>query len=323
MNRRTGTRTPVNRSSLGGRPVGRHIRRAVVWLLPLGVMLVALSACNQDRATATRRLNEGIKLQNTGQTERAMKKFERAAEIDSSFAKPHFMLGQLKQVEFSSPDSAEENYREALQRDSENPKYAYHLGSVLAEQGYHREAIKYFRQAIENREGYAEAHYRMGESLQARGDQPKALRAYMDSIRANPRLKIGEEGLPGIAYNALGNLYLEYGFFDKALKVFENGVRNNSGNARLYHGKGVAQLELERFDQAIDSFKQAAERREKYASAYFNMAAAYRELDRPDDAIEALETFMESAGGSGDRARMSAARGLIQEIEKNKQDDGQ
>ncbi len=323
MNRRTGTRTFSNESSLGGRHVGPNVRRAFVWLLPLGVMLAALAACNQDRATATRRLNEGLQLQNTGQTERAMKKFERAAEIDSSFAKPYFMLGQLRQVEFSSPDSAEEDYRNALQRDPGNAKYAYHLGSVLSEQGYHREAIKYFRQAIDNRDGYAEAYYRMGESLRARGNQPKALRAYMDSIRANPRLKIGEEGMPGIAYNALGNLYLEYGFFDKALKVFDNGIQNNSDSARLYHGKGVAQLELERYDQAIDSFEKAAERRKKYASAYFNMAAAYRQLDRPEDAISALETFMESAGGGGDRARMSAARGLIQEIEQEKQDDEQ
>jgi tetratricopeptide (TPR) repeat protein len=297
-------------------------RLAAVCALAVAVSLCLLG-CNQKRATAVRRLNAGLKLQQTGQTDRAMEKFERAAEIDTSFAKPYFMLGQLHQIEFSSPGKAEEDYRKALQRDPDNPKYAYHLGSVLAKQGYHREAVKYFEQATQKRKNYAKAWYRLGESETARGNQSAAISAYMKSIRANPRMKIGEDGVGGVAYNALGNLYLEYGFFDKALKVFDNGIENNSDNARLYHGRGVAQLQLgeggggtERLEAAVASFKQAIERRKDYGSAYFNMAAAHRALGQPDDAIEALNTFMDTGGSGQSQARMSAARGLIQEIEK-------
>lgn len=295
------------------------MRAVAAWLSVAVVVVAGLAGCNQQRATAVRRLNEGLQLQKTDQTDRAMEKFERAATHDPSFAKPHFMLGQLHQIEYGSPGKAEEHYRKALQRDADNARYAYHLGTVLAEQEYHREAIKYFKQAIKSRAGYAAAYYRLGDSEVARGNQPAAIRAYMDSIRADPRMKLGDQGTPGVAYHALGNLYLEYGFFDKALKVFENGIQNNPESARLYHGRGVAQLELGRHEAAVQSFQRAIERKQRYASAYFNMAAAYRALGDRDEAIEALETFMENAGASeGNRARVSAARGLIQEIEKAK-----
>lgn len=76
---------------------------------------------------------------------------------------------------------SERVYREAQKRFPDSEAAVYGLARVMQEQGKHREAIAGMEQAAAMNPR-ASAHYRIGQSLQALGDKPKALAAYEKAL---------------------------------------------------------------------------------------------------------------------------------------------
>lgn len=301
--------------------------RAGFWASPsyLGAVLIALGlcctlACNADRADAVRFMNEGIELYEANKTSDAIERLKDAQKADPSFAEPSLQLGQLYHREFKDLEKAEQAYREALQRKPGDPDVTYKLGSVLADAGKHTEAISQFEQAVQEDEDHAKAWYRMGLSHRADGAYPEAVEAFMESIETNPIMKVDESDPGGAAYHELGDLYNWFGFYDKALQVYENGIENNESVARLYGGRGIAQLELERYDEAIDSFKRGLEFDDGSGPMTFNLAVAYTEAERHDKAVEILEDYIDRAK---DADRRAAAEGVLAQLEEKRDEAGQ
>jgi tetratricopeptide (TPR) repeat protein len=210
-----------------------------------------LASCDRARATAVRRLNEGLKAYQQGKTVEAVEKMQKAAEADGEFAKPHYQMGQIYEMDLSEPDKAIQHYREALDRKPDHAKYAYKLGRVLASEGDHEEAIAKFEQATQSDENHSRAWFRSGLSQRAMGDHADAVDSFATAIESSPRVPTEGVELKGPTadhyYHELADLYVEFGFFDKALQVYENGIQNIPESGRLYQGRGVAQLELERY----------------------------------------------------------------------------
>ena len=138
----------------------------------------------------------------------------------------------------------------------------------------------------------------------------------MNSIKANARMKMDEDDAGGAAYHALGDLYNRFGFFDKALKVYENGIENNPGVARLFIGQGVAQLKLKRFEDAATSFEKALTIDERATTAIFNLAVAHMAMKKTEDAVKGFNVFVSAADPTADEARIIAAQGFVMQIEE-------
>lgn len=279
-------------------------------------MLALSFGCSQDRAKAVTEMNKGIEAYQAGQNIAAVKYLKAAKTTDPTFAEPALYLGQLYHRQLSELDNAEQAYREAMQRDPENSEIHYKLGAVLSDKGNHEMAAQQYQQAVQKEPNDAKSWFRLGLSQKKIGDNAQAVESFTMSIRANARMKMDEEDPGGAAYHALGDLYTAYGFYDKALKVYENGVLNNGDVARLHAGKGVAQLKLKRFDDAAASFKKTLELDAKHVSATFNLAVAQNELGEHDEAIAVLETYLRR---SEDQVRRSAAQGLLQTLKSAKE----
>jgi tetratricopeptide (TPR) repeat protein len=282
----------------------------------LAVLLVLAVGCNQDRALAVNQMNKGIEAFQAGQSIEAVKNLKVAKSTDPTFAEPALYLGQLYHRELNELDNAEQAYREAQQRKPDDPDIAYKLASVLVDKGDHRDAISLFDQVIEKEPKHAKALFRKGRSQQVLGDNAEAVESYMNSIRADARMKMDEDDPGGAAYHALGDLYINYGFYDKALAVYKNGILNNDEVARLYAGLGLAQLKLKRFNEAAESLDKALALDARHVSATFNLAVARNELGEHDAAIAVLEQYLTSAK---DQARRSAAQSLLQTLKTNKE----
>lgn len=290
-------------------------------LLFAGWFLLTGVTCDRDRALAVRKLNEGLKQYRAGQTQTAIDLVERAARADADFAKPRYQLGQIYEFDVGDTEEAERHYRNALDIDPEQPDYHYALARVLGSRGEHEEAIEHLRKVVQMDESNARGWFRLGLDQEAMGRHAEAVRSYMKSIRADARMTIGDDERGGAAYHALGDLYIRFGFFDKALQTYDNGITNNPDAARLYRGRGVAQLRLERYEAAAESFQQAIERDPNAATAYFNLAVARRNMGRTESAKRALEKFLSVASRGGNRARIAAAQGMMRDLEKTSEDD--
>lgn len=283
--------------------------------LGLGALLLALllaSGCGgQDRRVAVNHLNAGIQKFQDGQIGSAVSELERARDTDPTFAEPALYLGDIYHQQLRQLDAAEQAYRVALQRDAQNNDTYYKLGAVLHDQGRYAEAIGLLEQAVQRDEAYAKAWFRLGLSHQAKGEYAQAVDALGKAIRANPRMKMDKQDPGGAAYHALGDLYARFGFYDKALHVYKNGVLNNAESAQLYAGQGFAQQKLKRPADAEASLARALELEPNNVAATFNMAVVKAELGQHAGAVKVLESYLSRAQ---DPDRRQAAEGLLQQL---------
>lgn len=288
---------------------GRGVR-----VLLITLVFATLAACSQDRALAVREMNLGIEALEGGRTMDAVRQFKEASKHDPSYAEPLYFLGQVYHLKVKDYDNAERYYREVLELSPENPQYLYRLGAVLAEQGKHEQAIAELRKSVQHKEDYARAWFRLGLSQEEAGKYPDAVDSLMKSIHANPRLRMDRDDRGGEHYHALGDLYVRFGLYDNALKVYENGIQNNADVARLYHGRGVAQLNLKRYADAAASFEKTLQLQADHPTGVFNLAVAHQALGQDSQAISVLEKFLASGSKDADQARLLAAQGMLQQL---------
>ena len=304
-----------------------HPGSASVPPLLLAVLIVVglwIPACDASRAEAVRAYNEGMQAFQMGSPSQAVGFMEVALEEDPTFTDAAYTLGQIYQQRMGDPQNAAHSYRRALDHEPENPRFAYRLGTALAEMGDHREAIRNYRQAISHREDYPRAYYDMAMSQQAEGDFLDAVRSLMTSIEQEPRLRLAEDDIGGEHYHALGDIYLRFRLYDHASQVYENGVRNNPDAVRLHHGLGLSLMHLGRHSQAVDSFQEVLDREPEHASANFNIAVAMYQSGDLQGAIDQLTDLVERGGAAMTGPRRQAVEALLDDLtaEEEEQEEG-
>jgi tetratricopeptide (TPR) repeat protein len=300
-----------------------------------GVALcAALVGCSQDRATSTQSLNDGLGELNSGQVSGAIEKLERAAASDPTYADPDYYLGQIYHQKYGQFDDAARHYANAIKRAPDNPQFHYRYGTVLAEQAKkakdpaaqrskHADAVAAFNDAIKGHETFPKAWFRKGLSELAMQQYTEGVSSLSKSIQLDATMRIGDEDPGGAAYHALGDLYNRYGFHDKALQVYDNGITNNPGSAQLYRGRGVAELKLKRFAEAEQSFRAALEKEPRNAKAFFNLAMSQHAQSKYKDALDSLQRFIITADPIDDGVRIMAAGSLRSQIEADMEREAQ
>ena len=297
----------------------------------VGLCALLTAGCeSMERAEAVRTMNKGLEALDLGRTVDAVKYLREAQSQDPTYAEPAYYLGQIYHIKLNELDNAERYYREARDRDPENPQISYRLGSVLADLNNPSEAEGAFALAVQKDPEFAKAWFRLGLSREVQGNYADAVDAYIKSINANARMRMDDEDPGGAAYHALGDIYIRFGFYDKAFQVYENGIANNDIEsrplkpARLYQGRGVAQLKLKKFGDAEQSFRKSLELDPSMSTAIFNLAVAHMAQSKTEEAVNGFMQFTQRADPSKDEARIVAAEGFIQQIkEKTEQEEGE
>jgi tetratricopeptide (TPR) repeat protein len=206
-------------------------------------------------------------------------------------------------------------YRKAVNRAPGHSKYAYHLGTALLETQSPEQAIPYLKKAANGRIHFAKAWLRLGEAQENVGVFKSAVQSYMRAIRANPTLSMTADD-SGIAYHKLGRLYVRFGLYDKALEVYANGLELNPDSLMLLHGRGVAEMKMKDYDTAIETFRRVVKKDSTRISANFNLASALRQKGEFESAVKQLESFMSRADPADHEARIRVARDLIDKWNK-------
>jgi len=145
-------------------------------------------------------------------------------------------------------------------------------------------SLEIFAAALERNPGDANAHLLMGELLFSRGLSEAAVNHWRKAMEANPRL-------PGIAYCLGQALFVALGQPAAACAVFEEGIRNDPGNAGLHMALDAA-LEAQKIPAA-----ERAAKLERYPA------------DRimPDKLAELRIDTLRKAGRDADADRLKAS----------------
>ena len=158
----------------------------------------------------------------------------------------------------------------------------YHLlGVSLALMDDHKNALKYYREAINLKTTDAQIFSNYASSLSAIGDHENALEAQKKALKIEPN---NFEYL----YNA-GNLLCALGNFESSLIYYQNALKNNQTFAPIYNNYGKALFDLKRFSESLEYFDQALKIDPYYLNCLNNKGIALKELKYYDESIKVLQ----------------------------------
>jgi Tfp pilus assembly protein PilF len=282
----------------------KHARNV---LFAIGLILPACDGfvCSQERIKAMELNNRGTEEFKNNLYDSAEKDFKQAIQTDTTFDLAHYNLGKVYQKQ-RKWDKAAEALEAAAQLSPKNANYQYDLGEAYLEAKKIDQAEKALKAATEADPKLFKAHWRLGLVYKML-DQPKPaddeLRA---AIEANPRFSK--------SYVALGYLYLDYDFNKEASQVFQGCVTAKDDDGECHNGYGLALKNLKQYEQATGEFKKAIDLDPELYDALYNCGMAYADWydeahgnDQKDRAREYLQKFVTNGGKSADGNYVKAA----------------
>lgn len=166
-------------------------------------------------ATAEEHFTLGNTLLEHGKLEKAISCYQRAIQLQPSYADAYHNLGEVLSVQ-EQWEEAIASYQQAIEL---NPYYEgshYSLGKVWASLDRREEAIACYRTAIELNPHFAQAYQSLGEVLDSRGQLDEAIGCYEKTIELKP--DIWE------VHHKLGDALQEKGEIDGAIEAYNRAI---------------------------------------------------------------------------------------------------
>ena len=264
------------------------IKKIAVGVVLLG-LIVAFAYGLRSKRTVTTHSGEaygeyciGVNLQNKFYFEEAFVHFEKAVELDTSFAMAycrqgliHWGFGRIeearkalaKAVELAPQKTEKEQLIIAFHHAHTNREYD------KAEEMIQKLALRY-PQAIEPYD------YRGDEFFRKR-EYEKGIKEYKRLIEIDPNY--------ALAYNQLGYAYAFLGNFDEAVNNLKKYVFLAPDQPNPHDSLGEIYLLMGRYDEAITMFNKARRLKSDFAFAINHLGSAYRQKGMYRKAVKYFE----------------------------------
>ena len=206
----------------------------------------------------------GTYLRQTGETEEAIKAYERAAvlspgseNIRANLANAYSELGMLdesgeqRRLAREGWATKEKVYRKTLGNDPKSSEAWYDLGYVLFQQRKIAEAAEAFEKAIEINDKNAAWYYKYGHALRALDRNDDALKQWKKAVELSPEL------------------------------------------AKYHERVGRLLMEMDRNEEAVPFLQKAVELNPQYTPAKQKLASALQLAGKPTDALEIIRETVE------------------------------
>lgn len=181
-------------------------------------------------------------------------------------------------------------WKRTLAVTSSNFRAHVAYGSLLAEEGRHKDAAAQFSAAIRIQPNYAEAHNKLGVEFAETGRHDRAVFHYKEALRYRPDL--------GMANTNLGNALLAEGRPEEALAYYEKALQQDQDDPLALNALGSAMDDLGRVDEAIALYRKALVINPGMSAAYNNLAAAFARKGQYDEAIIELDAALDIEPGN-------------------------
>jgi Flp pilus assembly protein TadD len=149
--------------------------------------------------------------------------------------------------------------RHALRATGDNFIAETLIGNALEDRGEDEKAVEQYRRAIRANPDYFVPYSRLGVLLDRQGRMDEAIKQYVRALELNPSLT-GAQLLLGRALQRRGQL-------DLALELYLNVIRNDPADPHAHYAAGTVYEAREAFARALSHYTEAARLEPKYASA--------------------------------------------------------
>ncbi len=188
-------------------------------------------------------------------------------------------------------------------------------GVRLHDEGKYEEALARFEQAIKQDEKNGNALYEAGNTYFTIADYKQALK-YADRAIKNNRAAVPE------AYMLKGNALDMLGKPDKAIDVYEEGIKRGYKSHLLHFNLGVTLLKQKKYEAAAPEFVQTLKIEPGYTSAHYMLGYCNAEQSRKVKTLLPLYYFLllENEGRRAEVALNFIKRTMSEGVEQtNKQ----
>jgi eukaryotic-like serine/threonine-protein kinase len=222
----------------------------------------------------------------------AMQAFQRAKELDPSYAIAYASLGEAYWAKYQTTKEpvwvglARESCEKA---DELNPKSAEAkicLGTVNLGSGQFERSIGDFQSALEVDRANDAAYLGLAGGYEKIGNNEAAERTFRQAIELKPNFYLG--------HVRLGQFYIRRGRYADAAEEFQKEITLIPNSDQAYLRIGAAYIYLNRYEDAITVLNKSIQLRPTSA-AYSNLGSTYLRLRRFDDAVLPLEQAVKTS----------------------------
>ena len=228
-------------------------------------------------------------LQNTDAADHlqtAMQSFQRASELDPSYAAAYAALGGAYWSKYQATkepvwiELAREACEKADNLDTNAAQSKICLGTVESGTGQYERAALDFQIALKLDPSNDDAYLGLADAYEKFGNYEAAERTQRQAIEINPDYYLG--------YSRLGQFYLRRARYDDAAAQFQKEITLIPNSELAYNRVGAAYIYLGRYDDAITVLQKSIALRPTF-QALSNLGSTYLRLRKFDDAVPIFE----------------------------------
>ena len=262
--------------------------------------------------------NLGIALFRSDQRSEALKRFQRALELNPDYADAHYNIGVVYD-QMEKPQEAIEHYRQAVRLRPQSLMAQNNLAVALGRSGQLEEAIEIFKQALNNRQTVADTYLNLGVALVQQGYISEAIENYNKALDIDPLSVLAHYYL-GLAKLRQQDLTSANRHFKAVLDLQPNhagarryyqlttrqlagdrtppeshtqALRKNPYSPAAHFNRGNALAAQGKMSEAVKAYQDALALNSRYTEAYVNLGVTLGRMARYDEAIENFEKALE------------------------------
>ena len=143
------------------------------------------------------------------------------------------------------------------------------------------QALEAFQQAIKLNPEFAEAHFRLGLTYDALGQEQEAQASYKKAVETYKKYFTTEENEKDAeAHYNLGQTYAGLHLFSEAVREYRQATRLKPDDAAIHYDLGLALMRLAQYDEASAAFSKSLELDPQNYRAEDSLAEAKEGVDR-------------------------------------------
>jgi len=243
------------------------------------------------RASAERLYSQGVAQLSRDDYGRAVGYFEKAAEVDPSYAEAWYQVGFCYGLLGRHAEALKAS-RQAAKLRPDWPETFVNIGASSFALGQFKDASEAYRQAIRLDDDNPDTQYALGLTLNKLNRSDEEILAYKRAIALKP-------DHPN-ALERLGVAYFKQKRYADAAAQFEQ-LKTYKPDAKTYNYLGESYLESGKADESLNAFNNAVGYDPDFDKARYNLGRAYVKLGNNDMAQVQYEILKNSRSDWADR----------------------
>jgi len=218
----------------------------------------------------------GVITDRKGQTEEAIKIYQKALRINKNSPETHFNMGSILH-RLGRSNEAKISYEKAIGLKSDFLNAYFNLGLVFQNLRNYKKAIENYKKAIELKPDFHEAIGAIGTAFQAQGELDEAIEQYKKalSIQADARNHFN-----------LAAGFRNKGLLDEAIEQFEKSLSFNENNSETLTSLGNALWHKGKTEEGLKKLNKAIEINPNHPEANYNLAVFLSDNNELEKALD-------------------------------------